>query len=372
MKMRKINKKSEILIPETVRIVIAVLCIVILIYLAYKLYSLFTTKTELEQARETLEQIVGKINLLKEGEIYNYLTLVPSDWFIVYYKQGENSPSICNNKNCLCMCEYDWGFSTDIPYFRNKMKQDISYCNENKNIFNGEGVKNCGSDGVCIQVSYQIEIAPWCYQIISAGKSADPIQLNWIWLMKENLPMKLYLSKLNNQIVIGKEIPKGVMQEESVETGILDKFISQEIQDSGETLSMGKFISYHLAGNCSDPDFKKDFLNLDANGGLNDPNREIIINSFKEYIKSHKFNENDLEYSLSGLLNVSVTENSETKKDSVTDSLLLSKTLKEFGSGSYKYSNEKIIICKNEVPKDNKIYSIEYTLNFKVMSGINN
>lgn len=103
MKMRTKTKKA-ILLPEGLKIIIAVLCIILLVYLAASLYNIFIKKTALEQAKETLEQIVAEINGLEEGEEDSYLLTVPKDWFIGFYNQGGDMPKQCKGKNCLCIC----------------------------------------------------------------------------------------------------------------------------------------------------------------------------------------------------------------------------------------------------------------------------
>jgi len=120
--MKRQNKKAEILIPEVVRIIIAVLCIIILIYLAYKLYGIFTVKTETEQAKAHLQNIVGKIDALNNGESAEYLMLNPKEFVLVewpIFSAKENKiiytdmPKKCSDKNwqsCMCMCRFKSDF----------------------------------------------------------------------------------------------------------------------------------------------------------------------------------------------------------------------------------------------------------------------
>jgi D-alanyl-lipoteichoic acid acyltransferase DltB (MBOAT superfamily) len=58
---RNLYHKKAILMPEVLRIIIAVLCIVLLIMLASNLYSLFTRSSEIEQAKSTLNEIAEPI-----------------------------------------------------------------------------------------------------------------------------------------------------------------------------------------------------------------------------------------------------------------------------------------------------------------------
>lgn len=102
--MRSLTKRG-ILLPETLKILIAVLSIGILIYLASSLFGIFRQQTKLEQAKATLNEIVGNIDALKEGEVLgkNILILNPKDWWLIQYDEN-SGPKSCLNKNCLCIC----------------------------------------------------------------------------------------------------------------------------------------------------------------------------------------------------------------------------------------------------------------------------
>lgn len=101
------NKKA-ILMPEVLKILIAVICIAALIYLAVSLYGLTTKKTKIEQARATLDEMKSKINSLAEGKFISMLITSPNDWFIVSFAETAiNKPKLCFG-NCVCICEdYD-------------------------------------------------------------------------------------------------------------------------------------------------------------------------------------------------------------------------------------------------------------------------
>ena len=87
------NKKA-IVLPEVLRIIIAVACIILLVYIAAKLYTILTRNHELEQAKSNLETIVSKANSLKEGESYEYMITGPKGWRIMAY----------SNEKKVCIC----------------------------------------------------------------------------------------------------------------------------------------------------------------------------------------------------------------------------------------------------------------------------
>lgn len=103
MRLRK--KRGEILVPETFKLIIAVLCIVVLLVLAVKMYTMFRTQTKLEQAKATLDEIVKTINFLDKSsdKTENVLILNPKDWWLVDFNSA-TAPAVCSNKDCLCIC----------------------------------------------------------------------------------------------------------------------------------------------------------------------------------------------------------------------------------------------------------------------------
>ena len=91
IKKLDLNKKA-ILLPEVLKIIIAVVCIVLLIYLAVKLYGILTASSDLEKARATLNAIVGKMSILKPDESIEYIVTGPINWLIVSF----------GDKLCVC------------------------------------------------------------------------------------------------------------------------------------------------------------------------------------------------------------------------------------------------------------------------------
>ncbi len=77
--------------------------------LAVKLFNLFTSKTEIEQARATLEQITNIIEDLDEGKTAEYLVTGPKDWHLVGFNIEDSvysfsPPEECDSDSCLCIC----------------------------------------------------------------------------------------------------------------------------------------------------------------------------------------------------------------------------------------------------------------------------
>jgi len=121
------NKKAEdLLTPETLKIIVAVLCIVILLYLAYQLVP---KKNALAQARENLNKIYFEIQKVVNGEKTqsDFFIESPSGWWVIAwpYKGEKRKPSQCKNPDCICICP--------IPTIVSKVNS----------------LKNCEDVGVC-------------------------------------------------------------------------------------------------------------------------------------------------------------------------------------------------------------------------------
>ena len=68
------NKKAyKLILPETLKIVLAVISIGLLIYLAVSLGGIFTQKSELDQAKANLGEIKEVIEGLEEGQEQSFL-----------------------------------------------------------------------------------------------------------------------------------------------------------------------------------------------------------------------------------------------------------------------------------------------------------
>jgi len=121
------NKKAEdLLTPETLKIIVAVLCIIILLYLAYQLVP---KKTALAQARENLNKINFEIQKVISGEKNqsDFFIESPNDWWVIAwpYKGDTDKPAQCKNPDCICLCP--------IPTIPSK----------------GYSLKECDNIGVC-------------------------------------------------------------------------------------------------------------------------------------------------------------------------------------------------------------------------------
>lgn len=159
MRIRKIklkNKKAEgLLESETLRVIIALLCILLLAVLAYKLYGLFTKKTAVEQAKETFDQLVSKMNGLREGENDSYMITSPAFW------------ALMSNGEQICICSFE---NEGASFFRYENRE--------------EAFRVCSTNGFCSPVKNNIRQFDTC----GWGAFQSCIDL-------KELPLRIYLNK---------------------------------------------------------------------------------------------------------------------------------------------------------------------------------
>ena len=107
----KMKSKKAIVLPETLKLVIAVMCILILIYFAVQIYSLMHVKTGLEQARAHLDKIVEISDNLGEEQSKEYILLSPKGWTLIQWPYKNEQIDNCaanEGEFCLCFCKYKY------------------------------------------------------------------------------------------------------------------------------------------------------------------------------------------------------------------------------------------------------------------------
>ncbi|MFH1430899.1 MAG: hypothetical protein ABIG37_00315 [Nanoarchaeota archaeon] len=168
MNKKGLNKKGFFLAEETLKIILAVICIGFLIFILGKMYYSYSVDKEDKQAKDTLAYIEKEMNLIKDGEppreimIYNPApgTIKGGvDWWILYGFSGQEKPSSCGGKDCVCICKNSLG----IPLIGTDL---IEKCDEKK---------------IC--ASFSGKISP-----------------NRIELTSKNLPMTLSITKSGGTI----------------------------------------------------------------------------------------------------------------------------------------------------------------------------
>jgi hypothetical protein len=218
----KMERKAMVL-PEILKLFIALIAILILLYLAYQLYGIFTAKSDLEKARETLNQITGKIESLKESDEVEYLVTAPKGWYLVSYTGEESSPeknyevkalqnnlgwkfnmpSTCKKEGCLCMCKH----TEDLTEIFDRHPFSNIYAHQTaqaliKYFFYLDikspvgisltGFKSCENQGLCVDAKDVIVDNTISYSIHFKGEGETNL-VRWISLHK--VPQKIFLKK---------------------------------------------------------------------------------------------------------------------------------------------------------------------------------
>ena len=113
MKIKKWNKKAVNFLGEnTLKIVVGVLCLFVLIIFLWKIITNLN-KTDVEQAKASLEIITSMIKPIEEGKIQEkeFVIESPKEWYIVVWPYpigygGEKIPQ-CIGESCVCLCDDD-------------------------------------------------------------------------------------------------------------------------------------------------------------------------------------------------------------------------------------------------------------------------
>lgn len=162
------NNKG-ILMPATLKIIIAVICTGLLIYLGVSLYGIFAQKSKLEQAESSLKVLHSEIEKVEKGEKTEAELLLesPNDWWVIAwpYKEYEAKPKQCNGDYCICIC----------PIANSKESS----------------LEECDSKGVCEDVSLNI-------------KTIDETAILEETALKIDAVISLKIIKDNNEILVKK------------------------------------------------------------------------------------------------------------------------------------------------------------------------
>ena len=96
------NKKG-ILVKNALGAIIAIMGLVILILAGMNIYKSFYE--EKRNAQKVIDNIMGKIDNLEEGENGTFLIQGIDDWSLKGWSKGEeNRPDKCFFDSCLCIC----------------------------------------------------------------------------------------------------------------------------------------------------------------------------------------------------------------------------------------------------------------------------
>ena len=107
--MTIVKNKNGILMPETLKIILAVMGIFILVFATTSFAGIFIKNTGVKQAEDSLEKIYSAIEQVERGEkeIVEVFLESPKGWFITAWPQTqhEDKPSQCETDYCICICK---------------------------------------------------------------------------------------------------------------------------------------------------------------------------------------------------------------------------------------------------------------------------
>ena len=99
--------EGDVLMPEVLKLLIAVICIVLLVILAFNLYGIITKKTAVEQAMDSINRLDSELQ--KIDELNNKSSVFiesPNDWQVRAWpnKNSDKKPNQCQKQYCVCIC----------------------------------------------------------------------------------------------------------------------------------------------------------------------------------------------------------------------------------------------------------------------------
>ncbi len=226
------NRKA-ILMPETLKIIIAVICIGLLVYLSVSLYGVFTQKSKVEQAKAILDQIFAEIEGLEDGEKGDYLVTSPKEWYFVVYEEGENMPIQCKGENCLCICPS----SKDLE----GLKEDFGVVDS---LFykEEEGINKCEKEGVCKNIEEEIEIREAYFYDRDNPEKKDTNVAFVNWISFYDIPKTLFFKKQAETLYIS---------DIEIDSKIIVDFLNKEVEFENQGIIISDLILRELTNDCS-------------------------------------------------------------------------------------------------------------------------
>jgi hypothetical protein len=132
--------KRGILLPETLKMIIAWISIILLVAFVILLYFYTTNDRELEEAQATLTNSSGSIKTAIErvriGATPEEVILInnPVGWSIFTFVGENKKPNFCAGENCICICN-------------NVLVDDLF------GVIDSRQLTECDEDGACLVVS---------------------------------------------------------------------------------------------------------------------------------------------------------------------------------------------------------------------------
>lgn len=281
------KSKKAILMPETLKIIMAIMGIVLLLYLGISLSGIFLKRTSIQQAEAVLEDLSFLMENLEEGAQEDYLVLSPQKWFLVYYDAEvverdpkKHMPLQCNGENCLCACPSRSGLEALGMMTPLRMERggypDYFYYRDEGGL---DGVVKCEKEGACRPIhklKLKLNERIHFYRIWSgAGHNEVAGYVNWISLF--DVPRKIILKNEWGVIKVSDFYS---------EPKFIDGLLYKVITFRGEKLSFEEFATQHLANFCEGENFE---ISSDAREKANEVMSEYLTELEKDKQITHGY-----------------------------------------------------------------------------------
>jgi len=124
-----VKNKKAILIKNALGLIIAAIGLILIMGGAYyKIYKPFMINQEIENAKNTIDLIMAKINALEPEQNNSYpFQFLKGDWVLTSWSKSEpadSKPDKCFLNSCLCICKDPGIINSDRSRLKNICQND--------------------------------------------------------------------------------------------------------------------------------------------------------------------------------------------------------------------------------------------------------
>jgi hypothetical protein len=217
------KKKGFLILDEWISIVIAVIGLVLIVGLFVGFYRA-SSQGEERQAREFLDKLEGKIDVLENGQKNEFLLQTVKKWTLIGWevenkgrtiKSDPDRPGKCSLKSCICLCPSLNDFSGSTDYWDNEV-----YLSKYAASCNSEGIcRKFDNVGIDIKSNVRFEGFKIGSGILDGGSVGDiySAQIRRIDFIKEELNLMNFEISKDDQGGISIESSVSLLYEAEVE-----------------------------------------------------------------------------------------------------------------------------------------------------------
>lgn len=198
--MIKLRNKKGDLMNNALSLIIVAVGLFLLAYGFYKLYE-SSVNNEAKNAQLTLDNLMGKIEALEDGQSNDFLiqgfSMKAPTWSFIGFSKDEDRPEKCFLNSCLCICKgYDKSACETNGFCREIQTKNVQTI---ASMFKGGPAFINWAGKPTKPINYNNPIFSELVKYNSAESSVGPV--NYIMLKSNLLQIKVYKDKDNLYLV---------------------------------------------------------------------------------------------------------------------------------------------------------------------------